>query len=155
MPRPRTLDAHPREFFALTEELLTTPTRTVDCGGPGPRGAFALRAGAYHFWSRLRREVEESGLRPDKLDELARRLSAAGKLPDSADGTLMRALYRVASNTSIGRPYPDGAVFKMTFFPKSHTSLAAMLAENLARPDEPAGDDGSELLRQIEQTKLD
>lgn len=153
MPRPRTLDAHPREFFALTEELLIHPTRTVNCGGPGPRGAFSLRAGAYHFWSRLRREVEETGLRPEALDGLARRLGAAGKLPDSADGPLMRALYRIASNTSIGTPYPDGEVWKLTFFPKSHTSLAAILAENLAAPALPSGDGGAALLAGLEGTE--
>jgi hypothetical protein len=151
MTRPRTLDAHPREFFALTEELLVTPTRTIDCGGPGPRGAFALRAGAYHFWSRLRREIEDTGMRPDALDEMAFRLRAAAKLKDTADGALLRALYRIASNTSIGTPYPDGPSWKLTFFPKSHGTLAGILAENLAAPALPEGDGGAGLLAELER----
>src|SRR6267378_742771 len=147
MPRPRTLDAHPREFFAFTEDLLTTPSRTVDCGGPGPRRAFALRAGMYHFWAKLRRAVEEAGHRPDEMDALARGLATAGKLADNADGTLIRALYRVAANTSISIE----GVGTVRFQPKSQTSLAAVLAENLAQPAEPLADGGAGLLAELER----
>jgi len=147
MPRPRTLDAHPQEFFAFTEELLTVPSRTVDCGGPGPRKAFALRAGMYHFWARLRAEVEARKFNLEDLDALASMLVAGGKLPDSADGRLLRALYRVASNTSISI---EGTA-TVRFQPKSQTSLAAVLAENLATPAEPLADGGAGLLAELER----
>jgi len=150
MPRPRTLDAHPREFFAFTEELLTVPSRTVDCGGPGPRKAFALRAGMYHFWSKLRRAVEDAGHRPDEMNTIADHLKAAGKLPDSADGALIRAMYRVAANTSISIE----GVATVRFQPKSQTSLAAVLAENLSTPAEPVADGGAGLLEELERGKL-
>lgn len=149
MPRPRTLDAHPREFFAFTEELLTLPTRTVECGGPGPRRAFALRAGMYHFWSRLRAEVEARNFSPPELEALARQLSTAGKLPDNADAALIRALYRVAANTSISI---EGTA-TVRFQPKSSTSLASILAENLTVPAEPV-EGGTALLAELER-KLD
>jgi hypothetical protein len=154
MPRPRTLDAHPREFFAFTEELLTVPSRTVDCGGPGPRKAFALRAGMYHFWARLRTEIEARQFNLTELDALAGMLVAGGKVPDSADGRLLRALYRVASNTSISI---EGTA-TVRFQPKSQISLAAVLAENLAVPAAPLADGGAGLLAELERsggTKLD
>src|SRR5258706_13968166 len=58
VPRPRTLDAHPREFFAFTEELLTVPSRTVDCGGPGPPKAPAPPPRRDHFRARPPAGVE-------------------------------------------------------------------------------------------------
>ncbi len=150
MPRPRTLDAHPREFFAFTEELLTVPTRTVECGGTGPRKAFALRAGMYHFWARLRAEVETRNFNLPELDTLAGMLAAGGKLPDNADGRLVRALYRVAANTSISIE----GVSTVRFQPKSSTSLATILGENLAAPAEPLADGGAGLLDELERGKL-
>lgn len=150
MTRPRTLASHPREFFAFTEELLVHPTRTVDCGGPGPRQAFALRAGMYHFWARLRREVEETGHRPDQLDDLANRLALAGKISDlRADGALVRALYRIAANTSISIDLLAGRNV-VRFQPKSVTGLGALLAENLSAPPEPLSDGGASLLAELE-----
>lgn len=149
MTRPRTLASHPREFFAFTEELLTHPARTVDCGGPDPRQAFALRAGMYHFWARLRREVEETGHRPDQLDDLAARLALAGKVGDLADGALIRALYRIAANTSVSIDSTGGRNV-VRFQPKSVTGLGALLAENLSAPPEPLSDGGASLLAELE-----
>lgn len=149
MTRPRTLASHPREFFAFTEELLTHPTRTVDCGGPGPRQAFALRAGMYHFWARLRREVEETGHRPDQLDDLANQLALAGKVGSVADGTLIRALYRIAANTAISIESAAGRNV-VRFQPKSATGLAMLLSENLSAPPEPLSDGGAGLLAELE-----
>jgi hypothetical protein len=103
----------------------------------------------YHFWARLRRTVEEGGHRPDAMDELARGLSAAGKLPDSADGALIRAMYRVAANTTISIE----GTSTVRFQPKSATSLASILAENLSVPAEPAADGGAALLSELERPK--
>lgn len=153
MPRPRSLDAHPREFFAFTEELLTHPSKTVDCGGPGPRRAFALRASIYHFWSRLRRVVDDSGHQPAALDLLAFGLRNAGKLPDNANGSLIRALYRVAANTAISIDTPAEGVNVVRFQPRSTTGLAALLAENMTTPPEPVAMSGSALLAELELDK--
>jgi hypothetical protein len=142
MPRPRRLDAHAREFFAFTEELLTTPERTIDCGTL--RKAFALRASTYHFWATFRRVVEEGRHRPAEMDSLAWGLVNAGKLRDGSDGSTIRALYRVAANTSI---VIEGTA-DVRFIPKSATTLASILAENLARPPEPL-DGGAGLLAEL------
>ena len=155
MPRPRTLDAHPREFFAFTEELLTVPVRTVGCGDGrvGSAKALALRAGMYHFWAKLRTVVEEAEFRPDKLEVLAQALIASGKLPDTADATLLRALFRVAANTALSIHCEEGqpARWFLRFIPKSSTSLAALLGENLTAPTEPTADGGAGLLAELER----
>lgn len=157
MPRPRTLDAHPREFFAFTEELLTLPTRTVGCGegGQGSARALALRAGMYHFWAKLRRTVEEAEFRPDRLEALAQALIASGKLPDHADAALIRALFRIAANTALSIVCEEGtpARWFLRFLPKSSTSLASLLGENLTAPAEPLADGGAGLLAELERTK--
>lgn len=152
MPRPRTLDAHPREFFAFTEELLTHPSKTIDCGGPGPRRAFALRASMYHFWARLRKVIDDSGHQPAAMDLLAFGLRNAGKLPDNADGALIRALYRVAANTAISIDTPSLGVNVVRFQPRSTTGLAALLAQNLTTPPDSLVDGGASLLAELDKT---
>lgn len=160
MPRPRTLDAHPREFFAFTEELLTQPARTIPCGegAIGSRRAQSLRSGMYHFWSRFRKTVEDFGFRPEEMNLLAWRLKAAGKLPDHADGALIRAMFRIAANTALSLECTQSAggpaEWSVRFLSKSSTALAALLAENMATPTEPAVASAG-LLALLNETKLD
>lgn len=160
MPRPRTLDAHPREFFALTEDLLVTPARIIPCGEGkvGARRAQALRAGMYHFWAKLRQAVEDEGFRPDKLETIALALRASGKLPDHADGALVRAMFRIAANTALSIDCLEGspAQWSVRFLSKSETSVASLIADSLAAPPD-LGDGGAALLSELERasSKLD
>lgn len=148
MGRPRTLHSHSREFFALTEDLLTVPAQTREC--PSLSSAFTVRAGMYHFWARYRKTVEDCGFRPPDLETLAQSLQAAGKLHEGGDGALIRALYRVACNTSISVE-GKGTV---RFHPKSESSVSRILSQAMTLPPEPVGDGGAGLLAQLER-KLD
>lgn len=151
MPRPRSLSGHAREFFAFTEELLASGgAKSIDCG-PGEEGrtqAFVLRAGMYHFWAKLRKEIEATRFNPAALDELAQSLIAAGKLRDMARGFDLRALYRVAANSTISI---DGDTV-VKFSQKGTTKLAQLLASSLTTlPTSPVEDHGASLLRELDK----